>query len=513
MKRYLLFAALACLLFAGPLTAVKPPPNIVLIVTDDEDVVGFQDALDHGLLPDIKTRMVDVGWTAENAFTPESECCPARAMLLKGQYPQNTHVISNHAPNGIQQFIEATSLPVWQQSAGYKTMLTGKYMNEYGILGPAYPASSPRSAKHVPLGWTMWQGLDDNSTYTSYAHTWTVSAFGAAPTFQTDTAYQTDIVSIRFYLGVQWLIQQGGPWYAEMTPVTPHFHLVSAASRPTPIISCPGNSARFGLVGTSPARYANTSNLPLPMSPAFNAGRAGKPEPIASGPPMTQADIDCARGTYNRRIEQMRAVNDAVHALYTLLDSTGQTANTIVCLTSDNGHMLGEYGLVEKVWAYERSLRVPLVCAGPRVAHRSSDTLVTLADLTPTFVDLAGATTTAPLDGRSLRGDWSGLAPLARYAFPFIAGDSTTDGLPAPFTVVQLPQSPFFGVRTKTRKAIFYTAGPIELYHLDTDPYELVNVAGDPDNAAELSSLATLTAGLITCSGSACAALETVARP
>jgi len=96
VKRYLLFAALACLLFARPLAAVISP-NIVLIVTDDEDVVGFQDALDHGLLPDIKTRMVDVGWTAENAFTPESECCPARAMLLKGQYPQNTHVVSNHA--------------------------------------------------------------------------------------------------------------------------------------------------------------------------------------------------------------------------------------------------------------------------------------------------------------------------------------------------------------------------------------------------------------------------------
>jgi len=43
--------------------------------------------------------------------------------------------------------------------------------------------------------------------------------------------------------------------------------------------------------------------------------------------------------------------------------------------------------------------------------------------------------------------------------------------------------------------------------------YELVNVAGDPANAAEVSSPATLTAGLITCSGSACAALETVARP
>ena len=235
MKRYLLFAALGCLVFARPLTAVISP-NIVLIVTDDEDVVGFQDALDHGLLPDIKTRMVDLGWTAENAFTPESECCPARAMLLKGQYPQNTHVISNHAPNGIQQFVEATSLPVWLQSAGYKTMLAGKYMNEYGIFGPAEPASNPRSAKHVPLGWTIWQGLDDNSTYTSYAHTWTVSAFGAAPAIQTDTAYQTDIVSLRFYRGVQWLIQQGGPWYAEMTPVTPHFHLVSAASRPTPSV-------------------------------------------------------------------------------------------------------------------------------------------------------------------------------------------------------------------------------------------------------------------------------------
>ena len=109
------------------------------------------------------------------------------------------------------------------------------------------------------------------------------------------------------------------------------------------------------------------------MSPAFNAGKAGKPEPIASVPPMTQADIDCARGTYPRRIEQMRAVNDAVYALYTLLDSSGQTANTIVCLTSDNGHLLGEYGLVEKVWAYERSLRYRWSALGRgwRTGHRT----------------------------------------------------------------------------------------------------------------------------------------------
>ena len=72
--------------------------------------------------------------------------------------------------------------------------------------------------------------------------------------------------------------------------------------------------------------------------------------------------------------------------------------------------MLGDHGLYTKSLAYEASLRVPLIVAGPGIeANRISNELVELIDLNPTICELAGVPVLENIDGRSI-------APVLRDA-------------------------------------------------------------------------------------------------
>ena len=78
--------------------------------------------------------------------------------------------------------------------------------------------------------------------------------------------------------------------------------------------------------------------------------------------------------------------------------------NTVLIFTSDHGEMLGEHGQWSKRLMLEWSSRIPLIMAGhDRIpAGKRVDAPVSLVDLFPTLLEIAGAQVETPLDGRSL---------------------------------------------------------------------------------------------------------------
>ena len=72
--------------------------------------------------------------------------------------------------------------------------------------------------------------------------------------------------------------------------------------------------------------------------------------------------------------------------------------------SSDNGYHLGQHRLARgKQTAFDTDIRVPLIVAGPGVPQgRVVSQVAQNVDLYPTFVQLAGATPDAPVDGHSL---------------------------------------------------------------------------------------------------------------
>jgi choline-sulfatase len=170
-------------------------------------------------------------------------------------------------------------------------------------------------------------------------------------------------------------------------------------------------------------------------------------------------------------------VDDHVGALMGALAEHGLTDDTILVFTSDHGDMLGERGLWYKMAPFEDSIRVPLIVHAPsRFRPRRVAEPVSLLDLLPTLVDLAGGTESPPeSDGTSLRPTLEGDGlPVREIPLEYLA-----EGVRAP--QVSLVRGPLKAVRSLD--------GPDLVYDVDRDPHERTNLAGTPE-AAELTRLA-----------------------
>jgi arylsulfatase A-like enzyme len=139
-------------------------------------------------------------------------------------------------------------------------------------------------------------------------------------------------------------------------------------------------------------------------------------EPRYRGPERVIADFAQPRGYQGRfdaadhvRIRQNYAglIENIDHWLGVYLDhleARGQLDNTLIVFSSDHGEMLGDRSRWRKSLPWEPSVGVPLVIAGPGVLPgRRSDAMVSLIDLTATFLDYGGAERMEDMDGFSLR--------------------------------------------------------------------------------------------------------------
>jgi arylsulfatase A-like enzyme len=99
----------------------------------------------------------------------------------------------------------------------------------------------------------------------------------------------------------------------------------------------------------------------------------------------------------------------AIGQVMTVLEEHELADNTVVFFTSDNGYFLGDYGLSDKWYGYEASIRVPLLI---RPLQRPAVQEVTAAtlniDLAPTMLALADVTIPATMQGRDLSPLWGG---------------------------------------------------------------------------------------------------------
>ncbi|MFK5689296.1 choline-sulfatase [Ornithinimicrobium sp. LYQ92] len=184
-------------------------------------------------------------------------------------------------------------------------------------------------------------------------------------------------------------------------------------------------------------------------------------------------------------------IDDLVGTILRRLDDLGLAQDTVVVLTSDHGDMLGEKGLWYKMSPYEQSSRVPLILRGPPGLVRPGRYAnpVSLLDLLPTLVEVAGATVSGEAADdepeaeaeagmsllESVRRELAGAAPQDRDIFLEYLAEGTHH------PQVTLVHGPL--------KLVRCPGDPDQLFDLDVDPHELRNVVDDPgyaDVAADL---------------------------
>ncbi len=177
-------------------------------------------------------------------------------------------------------------------------------------------------------------------------------------------------------------------------------------------------------------------------------------------------------------------VDAQIGAVLDALDRSPQCSDTIVGILSYHGFHLGEHGLWGARTLFEQSTRVPLLVRVPGVTTRQTvcDEIVELVDLLPTVCDLLAVPVPDGTEGRSF-------GPLLH--------DPLQPWKRAAFTVCAVDDHIGRSVRTKRWRYADWQSRTtslrqFELYDLDTDPWEQINLALHPDYRNERTILANL---------------------
>lgn len=187
--------------------------------------------------------------------------------------------------------------------------------------------------------------------------------------------------------------------------------------------------------------------------------------------PISEQQIRNARRAYYGAISY---VDDKIGELLTALDEAGLAEDTIIVFSGDHGDMLGERNLWYKMSFFEGSARVPMIVHYPKgyEAKRVKQSVSTM-DLLPTFVEMANPDTqhqyAMPIQGRSLIGHLTGSANVHDEVIGEYFGEGTI--------------APLFMIRRGAYKYVHCSMDPDQLYHLESDPFELTNLACDPTYA------------------------------
>ena len=412
------------------------PPNIVLIVTDDQRFDTLK------VMPEVRRLLVARGMTFRRAIVTNPLCCPSRATILTGRYSHTTGVYTNILPYGgwsAFQASESRTIATALHRAGYRTAMIGKYLNQYS-----------GETVYVPPGWDRWFALLAPGGYFNYkvyddglGHL----TYGTAP-----RDYSTDVVRRQAVSYIR-NAPQDTPFFLMVTPYAPH-----------------------GPYKPAPRHDGDFASASVAIGPAVNeADVSDKPGYIRMRRPAGSAWV---RTTTRDQWETLRAVDELVSRIVRAIEDTGRDGNTLVIFTSDNGLSNYEHRWRGKQVPYEESIRVPLVVAMPGQIPAStvSDALASNVDLAPTIADFAGASLAA--DGVSLRPVLTGAASFVRTSVVLEHEESTP------------PVPTYCGVRTQQFTFVHYATGEEELYDLVKDPRQLRNVAASsPNRVANLRAL------------------------
>jgi choline-sulfatase len=428
-------------------------PNILFIMAD-QLAARYLRAYGHPL---VKTphldRLAHEGVVFENAYTSSPLCAPARATVMNGLLPSRTGVYDNAA-----EF--PSSIPTWAhylRLAGYRTCLSGKmhfvgpdqlHGFEERLTTDIYPAD---------FGWTPdWRLRQERIDWWYHNMTSVLQPGIAEITNQLEYDDEAAFLAIRKIYDYA-RFESGAPFCLMVSFTHPH-DPYAARARYWNLYR--DDEIDLPVLGPAPKEMLDPHSRRLYEMSAMDDYV------------VTENDVRAARHGYYANISY---VDDLIGKLMGALDATGQLDNTVIVFTSDHGDFLGERGLWYKMSFLEPSAHVPFIFWAPRrFAPRRVNEPVTLADILPTFADLAtdGKTKLArKVDGKSLH--------------HLLAGDREDQGATAwGEYLAEGAIAPLYMLRRGNWKFIHTPVDPDQLFDLTSDPHEQVNLADGPGHRA-----------------------------
>lgn len=315
-------------------------------------------------------------------------------------------------------------------------------------------------------------------TYNEYNRRF--NAGQALPVWLDDAGYQTAIIG-KYHLGNSWRHPAPGwdVWNTRNYPndIDKHSQLAVEfiQANNTPFFLWLSYMAPHAKA-KPPERYKNADVYLPPVRPNVNeADVSDKPGFIRNRHLLSPHTLLKWRNEQLNAQREILAIDDGVAAVIEELAATGQLNNTLVIFISDNGMSWGSHRKIGKWCPYEECSHIALLIRYPGAqGNRTETRMVSNVDITPTITQYAGVTPTIPQDGRSL--------------MPLLTNSATS--WRNSVLLERHVNDDYYGIRVPGWKYIEYHTGFRELYDLTNDPYEMQNVANQPQYAATQANLA-----------------------
>lgn len=487
------------LLILSGVAAAQDRPNIIYIMSDDHD----DDAISAYNKQFINTpnidRLAKEGMRFTKAFVGNSICSPSRATLLTGQ-----HSHKNGVKNNFTRFDSSrTTIAHHLNNAGYHTGIIGKWhLHSY------------------PKGFDYWRILPGMGQYHDTRMI----------TMQGDTiiekGYSSDVITDD---ALSWLdtINKKDPFalflhhkapHRNFVPDLKHLEVFHKKKFPLPSTLFNDTTGRGSAWKMQTMHIGSVMRLAadLKIDPKYYQDipeLAPTKEDIATynaimkRMPANQrdryAEIYAERGnilqkekpTGNKLLEYkyqwymqdylacIASIDESVGRVLNYLDDKKLASNTIVIYTSDQGFYLGENGWFDKRFAYDVSMKTPLLVRWPGHIKPNSvnNTLVQNIDFAPTLIDFANGIIPNSMHGLSLKGILTGTEKtLARNQLYYHYYEYGKD-----HTVI-----PHVAIRGERYKLIyFYTVDEWEFYDLEKDPGEQANLIHSKEHKNQISAM------------------------
>ncbi|RUW50444.1 phosphonate monoester hydrolase [Mesorhizobium sp. M1A.F.Ca.ET.072.01.1.1] len=455
-------------------------------------------------------RLASRGVRFTNAYVQSTVCGPSRMSAYTGRYVRSHG--STH--NGVPLRVGEPTLGDHLREVGVRCALIGKThmkadeegmerlgiakdsvigvrVAEYGFEpferddglhpstsydpDPAYDSYLRQHGFEAENPWEHWANSGEGENGENFNGWLLVHADKAAriPEEHSETSYMTRR-AMRFIEDAE---AKGEAWCAHLSYIKPHWPYIV----PAPY------HAMYGKAEIQPPVRSEAERVsPNPIFEAFQQERYSK---NFSRDEVRETVVPCYMGL-------IKQIDDQLGLLFDFMEKCGLFENTLVVFTSDHGDYLGDHWLGEKYLFHDVAVKVPMIVYDPRpeadvTRGTTSDALVEMIDLAPTFLDyFGGEPKPHVLEGRSLLSLTSGeRKSLRNYAISEYdySGDAARLRLAMPVSGCKL-----YMITDGRFKLVHGEGVEPMFFDLQNDPGELRDLGREPSAAGDIERLSKM---------------------
>jgi len=419
-------------------------PNILIIISDQlrHDCVGYANRYP------VKTPNIDKlareGLVFEHAYSPIPTCCPSRQSMLSGKRVESFGAYWNYdGAGGMKSPAMPEDIFTWTQGLhdhGYKNGYIGKWH--------VHPDKDPTSFgfdEYIP-DWGADVARNETFGKVNYTNGWR-GEIDPTPLQYTRTHWQAEqtIDMIERYS------KEHKPWHIRLDFNEPH--LPCLPTKQFADIYDPDSIPERDNFNDS------FENKPYIQKQQVHSWKVDK---------FTWQDWKQTVALYYSFITQM---DDAIGSVINFIDNSGLDEETLIIFTADHGDMCGSHRMADKHYVlYDDVVRVPMLArwrSNIQPGTRHDGFVSASLDLAPTILEL----TNIDFQDKDLCG--KSFAPLLEGK----AFNNTRDCIISTFNGQQFGLYTMRMLRTKKWKYIWNTCDVDELYDLENDSTELINLS------------------------------------